>query len=148
MIARFMFFYKPGVTQVPRDAGGPGGVRSNLHRLHGNMVRIRRLDLGSLCRRPGLRGRWILLGTCSLCQSMQSLNCSDGSGAVTPHGEDTGWGRHLQDQIPIMGNGHETLECRPANDSIEREVHLRYIELDALCAEVLLGPERDRQSDA
>ena len=79
---------------------------------------------------------------------MQFLNCSDGSSAVTPHGEDTGRGRHLQDQIPVMGNGHEAVESRPANDGIEREVHLRNIELDALCAEVLLGPERDRQSDA
>ena len=37
---------------------------------------------------------------------------------------------------------------RSANDGVEREVHLRNIELDALCAEVFLGPERDRQSDA
>src|SRR6185503_13153125 len=79
---------------------------------------------------------------------MQSLNCSDGSGAVTPHDEDTGRGRHLQDQIPIMGNGHEAVESQPANDGIEWEVHLRNIELDALYAEVLLDPERDRQSDA
>ena len=75
---------------------------------------------------------------------MQSLNYSDDSGAVTPHGEDTGRGSHLQDQIPVMGNGHEAIECRPANDGVEREVYLRNIELNALCAEVLLGPERDR----
>ena len=79
---------------------------------------------------------------------MQSLNCSDGSGAVTPHGEDTGRGRDLQDQVPVMGDGHEAIESRPANDGVEREVHLRNIELNALCAEVLLGPERDRQCDA
>ena len=47
-----------------------------------------------------------------------------------------------------MGNGHEAVESRSANDGIEWEVHLRNIELDTLCAEVLLGPERDRQSDA
>ena len=39
-----------------------------------------------------------------------------------------------------MGNGHEAIECRPANDGVEREVHLRNIEQNALCAEVLLGP--------
>ena len=40
----------------------------------GTWSRLGRLDLGSLCRRLGLRGGWILLGTCSLCrQSMQSL---------------------------------------------------------------------------
>ena len=79
---------------------------------------------------------------------MQSLNCSDGSGVVALHGEDSGRGRHLQDQIPIMSNGHEAVECRSANDGVERKVHLRNIEQNALCAEVLLGPERDRQSDA
>ena len=47
-----------------------------------------------------------------------------------------------------MGNGHEVVESRPANHGIEREVHLHNIELDALCAEVLLGPERDRLCDA
>src|SRR6185312_5232328 len=47
-----------------------------------------------------------------------------------------------------MGNGHEAIECRPTNDGVEREVHLRNIELNALCAKVLLGPECDRQCDA
>jgi len=47
-----------------------------------------------------------------------------------------------------MGNGHEAVEGRPANDGIEREVNLRDIELDVLCAEVLLGPERDQLGDA
>ena len=80
----------------------------------------------------------------SLCrQSMQFLNCSDGSGAVTPHGEDTGRGRHLKDQVPVVGNGHEAVERRLANDGIEREVYLRDVELDVLRAEVL-SPERDR----
>ena len=68
---------------------------------------------------------------------MQFLNCSDTSGAVTPYGEDTDRGRHLLDQIPVMGNGHEVVESRPANDGIERQVHFRNIELDALCVEVL-----------
>src|SRR6185436_13229492 len=47
-----------------------------------------------------------------------------------------------------MGNGHEAIEGRPANDGVEREVHLRNIELNTLCAEVPLGPEHDRQCDA
>ena len=47
-----------------------------------------------------------------------------------------------------MSNGHEAAESRPANDGSEQEVHLLNIELDTLCAEVLLSPERDQQSDA
>jgi hypothetical protein len=47
-----------------------------------------------------------------------------------------------------MGNGHEPVQGRPANDGIEREVKLRYVELDVLSAEVLLGPEYNWECDA
>jgi hypothetical protein len=47
-----------------------------------------------------------------------------------------------------MGNGHELVQGRPANDGIEGEVNLRDVELDVLCAEVLLGPECYRECDA
>jgi hypothetical protein len=40
-----------------------------------------------------------------------------------------------------MGNGHEPVQDRPANDGIEREINLRNIELDVLNAEVFLSPE-------
>jgi hypothetical protein len=33
-----------------------------------------------------------------------------------------------------MGNGHEPVQGRPANDGIEQKVNLRNIELDVLCA--------------
>jgi len=46
-----------------------------------------------------------------------------------------------------MGNGHEAVESWSANDGIEREVYFRNIKLDCFCAEVFLGPERDRQID-
>ena len=79
------------ILQVPRDAGGLGGIRSDLHGLHGNIVRVGRSNLMCPGRHLGSRGGWVLLGTCSLYrQNMKFLNCSDGSGAVTPHGEDTG----------------------------------------------------------
>jgi hypothetical protein len=39
-----------------------------------------------------------------------------------------------------MGNGHEPVQGRPANDGIEREVNLCNVELDVLSAEVLLSP--------
>jgi hypothetical protein len=70
------------------------------------------------------------------------------SGAVALHGEDPCRGRHLEDQIPIIGNGHEPVQGQPANDGIEREVNLRNIELDVLSAEVFLGPECNRECDA
>jgi hypothetical protein len=80
-------------------------------------------------------------------QGVQLLHSRKRSGAVATHGEDPGWRRHLEDQIPVMGNGHEPVQGRPANDGIEREVNLRNIELDALCAEVVLCPECNRQRD-
>jgi hypothetical protein len=46
-----------------------------------------------------------------------------------------------------MGNGHEPVQSRSANDGIEGEVHLRNFELHILRAEVHLHPERDRQLD-
>jgi hypothetical protein len=47
-----------------------------------------------------------------------------------------------------MGNDHEQVQGQSANDGIEREVNLRNIELDVLCAKVLLGPECNRECDA
>jgi hypothetical protein len=38
-----------------------------------------------------------------------------------------------------MGNGHEPVQGRPANDGIEREVNLRNVELDVLSAEVVIS---------
>jgi hypothetical protein len=78
-------------------------------------------------------------------QLLDGRKCSD---AVAPHGEDPGWRWHLEDQIPIMGNGHESVQGRPANDGIEREVNLRNVELDVLCAEVFLCPECNQERDA
>jgi hypothetical protein len=59
-----------------------------------------------------------------------------------------GRGRNLEDQIPIMGNGHEPVQGRPADDGVEGEVNLRDVELDVLRAEVLLGPECYWECDA
>jgi hypothetical protein len=85
----------------------------------------------------------------SLCRpGEQLLDSRKRSGAVAPHGEDPNRGRHLEDQIPVMGNGHEPVHGRPANDGIEGEVNLHDVELDVLCAEVFLGPECNRECDA
>jgi hypothetical protein len=70
---------------------------------------------------------------------VQILHSRKRSGTVAPHGEDPGWRWHLEDQIPVMGNGHEPVQGRPTNDGIEWEVNLRDVELDVLCAEVFLG---------
>jgi hypothetical protein len=81
-------------------------------------------------------------------QGVQLLDSCKRSGAVAPHGEDPSRGRHLEDQVPVMGNGHEPVQGRPANDGIEREANLRNAELDVLSAEVLLSPECNRECDA
>jgi hypothetical protein len=81
-------------------------------------------------------------------QGVQLLHNRKHSSAVTSHGEDPGWRWHLEDQIPVMGNGHEPVQGRPANDGIEWEVNLRGVELDVLCAEVFLCPECNRERDA
>jgi hypothetical protein len=79
---------------------------------------------------------------------VQLLHSCQRSSAVASHGEDPGWRRYLEDQIPIMGNGHEPVQGWPANDGVEREVNLRNVELDVLCAEVFLYPECNREHDA
>jgi hypothetical protein len=47
-----------------------------------------------------------------------------------------------------MGNGHEPVQGWSANDGIEWQVNLRDVELNVLRAEVLLGPECNRECDA
>jgi hypothetical protein len=78
---------------------------------------------------------------------MQLLYRRHGSGPITLHGEGACRGRHLEDQVPIIGNGHKLVQSRSANDGVEWEVHLRNFELYVLYAEVYLRPESDRQGD-
>jgi hypothetical protein len=79
---------------------------------------------------------------------VQLLDSYKRSGAVAPHGEDPSRGRHLEDQVPVMGNGHEPVQGRPTNDGVEREANLRNVELDILSAEVLLSLECNRECNA
>jgi hypothetical protein len=81
------------------------------------------------------------------CQRIEFLNRHDGGGPVALHGEDACRGRHLEDQVPIIGNGHEPVQGWSANDGIEGEVNFRNFELHVLCAEVDLRPECDWQGD-
>jgi hypothetical protein len=81
-------------------------------------------------------------------QGMQLLQSRKCSGTVAPHGEDPGRRWHIEDQIPVMGNGHKLVQGRPTNDGIEWEVNLRNVELDVLSVEVLLGPECYQECDA
>jgi hypothetical protein len=79
---------------------------------------------------------------------VQLLNSCKRSRTVAPYGEDPSRGWHLEDQIPVMGNGHEPVHGWPANDGIKREVNLRNIELDVLSAEVFLSHECNWECDA
>jgi hypothetical protein len=47
-----------------------------------------------------------------------------------------------------VGNGHELVQDRPADDGLEWEVDLRDVKDDALCAVVLRHPEYHREGDA
>jgi hypothetical protein len=78
---------------------------------------------------------------------MQFFYRRHGGGLVTLHGEDSCRGRYLEDQVPIMGNSHEPVQGRSANDGVEWEVQLRNFELYVLYVEVYLCPERDQQGD-
>ena len=61
------------------------------------------------------------------------------------HGEDPSGGRHLEDQVPIMGNGHEPVQGWPPDDGVKREVDLCDVELDVFCTEVFFRPKCDRE---
>jgi hypothetical protein len=111
------------------------------------MVHLRHLG-----RRLGTRGRGVppsVVWASSFCRyGVQLFHSRKRSGVVALHGEDPGRGRHLEDQIPVMGNGHESIQGRPAYDGVEGEVNLHDVEHDVLRAEVLLGPECNRECDA
>jgi hypothetical protein len=75
---------------------------------------------------------------------MELFDRHDGSGPVALDGEDACRRSHLQDQIPVMGNGHEPVQGRSANDSVEGEVNLGNLELHVLGTEVILCPKCNR----
>jgi hypothetical protein len=129
-----------------------GGICTEPDGLDGDVVRSGWPHLWHLGRRLGTGGRGVppsIVRASSFCrQGVQLLHSRKRSGMVTPHSEDPGWGLHLEDQIPVMGNGHEPVQGRSTNDGIEREVNLRNVELDVLCAEVFLCPECNREHDA
>jgi hypothetical protein len=55
--------------------------------------------------------------------------------------------RHLKDQVPIVGNGHELVHGHPAQDSIEGEADLYNIEEGTICVVVLWCPKHHREGD-
>jgi hypothetical protein len=78
---------------------------------------------------------------------MQLLYRRHGSSPVALHSEDACRGRHLEDQVSIMGNGHEPVQSRLANYGVEWEVHFRNLKLNVLYAEIYLYPKCDWQGD-
>jgi hypothetical protein len=143
----FLFF-----LQITRNASGLGGIRVEPDGLDGDVVHSRWPHLWHLGRRLGTGGRGAppsVVRASSFCrQGVQLLHSRKRNGAVAPHDEDPDWRRNLEDQIPVMGNGHEPVQGWPVNDGIEREVNLRNVELDVLCAEVFLCPECNWERDA
>jgi hypothetical protein len=82
------------------------------------------------------------------CQRLKLLQRRDISGAVSTNLDDTIGQQHLQDQVPIVGNGHELVWGRPVKDGVEGEVDLNDVKDDALYAVVLRHPECHREGDA
>jgi hypothetical protein len=140
------------LLQIARDAGDLGGIHVDLDGLDETVVCSRWLHLRHLSRRLGTGSRGVspsVIRASSFCrQDVQLLDSCKRSGTVAPHGEDPSRGRHLEDQVPVMGNGHEPVQGRPASDGIEREVNLHDVELNVLYAEVFLGPECNQECDA
>jgi hypothetical protein len=130
------------LLQITRNTSGLGGIRAEPDDLDGDVVRSGWPHLWHLGRCLGTGGRGvppsIVWASSFYRQGMQLLHSRQRSGAVASHGDDPGWRWHLEDQIPVMGNGHEPVQGRPANDGVEQEVNLCNVELDVLCAEVFL----------
>jgi hypothetical protein len=140
------------LLQITRDASGLGGIRAEPDGLDRDAVYPRCLYLRHLGRRLGTGSRGvpppIIRASSFYRQGMQLLDSCKSNGAVALHVEDPSRGRHLEDQVPVIGNGHEMVQGRPANDGIKREVNLSNVELDVLSAEVFLSPECNRECDA
>jgi hypothetical protein len=129
-----------------------GGIRVEPDGLDRDVIRSGWPHLWHLGRHLGAGGRGVppsvVRASSFRCQGVQLLHSRKRSGTVALHGEDPGWRQHLEDQIPVMSNGHESVQGRPGNDGIEREVNLRNVKLDVLCAEVFLCPKCNRERDA
>jgi hypothetical protein len=63
-------------------------------------------------------------------------------------GEDSSRGWHFEDQIPVIGDGHEPVQGQSANDGVEGEVDFCNIKDDVLRAEVFLSSECNRECNA
>jgi hypothetical protein len=122
------------LLQIARNTSGLGGIHADLDGLDGTAACSRWLHLRLLG--TGSRGvpPPIIRASSFYRQGVQLLDRCKCSRAVARHGEDPSRGRHLEDQVPVMGNGHEPVQGQPANDGIEREVNLRNVELDILSA--------------
>jgi hypothetical protein len=140
------------LLQITRNASGLGGIHAEPDGIDGDVVGSGWPYLRHLRRRLGIGGRGVppsVVWASSFCrQGVQLFHSRKRSGTVAPHGEDSGRRCHLEDQIPVMGNGHEPVQGRPADDGVEGEVNLRDVELNVLRAEVLLGPKCYRECDA
>jgi hypothetical protein len=90
--------------QITRNASGLEGIREEPDGLDGDVVRPGWLHLWHFGGRLGAGARGVPpsnVRASSFChqgvQLLYSRKCSD---TVATHGEDPGWGRHLEDQYP------------------------------------------------
>jgi hypothetical protein len=99
------------LLQIARDASGLGGIPVEPDGLDRDAVCSRWLHLRHLSRCLGKGSQGVpplVIRASGFCrQGVQLLDSCKRSGAVVPHGEDPSRGQHLEDQVPVMGNGHE-----------------------------------------
>jgi hypothetical protein len=81
-------------------------------------------------------------------QSLELLKCRDACSVVSADLDDVVECRHLQNQVTVVGDGHELVQGRPTQNSIEGEVDLRDVKEDALHAVVLRHLKYHQEGDA
>jgi hypothetical protein len=86
-----------------------------------------------------------LLGRCQCLVLFQRRNAN---GAVSTDLDDTVGRWHLQDQVPVVGDGHELVQGWPIDDGMEGDVDLRDVKDDALRVVVLRRTEHHLEGDA
>jgi hypothetical protein len=66
---------------------------------------------------------------------------------VSPNGDNATWPWHLQDQVGVMWDHQEFIECRRSQESVVRSHKISDLKLDSFRAEIFLSLEGYGKSD-
>ena len=90
-------------------------------------------ELGRICLEPFLSRQVVLCEgrlDCFLLALRRSLE-------IRPKGQDSAWGRHLEDKVWVMWDGHEFSQPRTPNDGVVDGIEGRHLKAKSFCAKVL-----------